>query len=99
MLSFKIRIIIIFTISKNDTKSIDAKINRNYKNFQIPIGIHNSGGYDTHLIIKELPNIFQQFETSYRIRCVTPGGHIILYGMQCIINKNQLKGCVTRFYL
>ena len=39
-----------------------CNINRNYKNFQIPIGIHNSGGYDTHLIIKELPNILSSLK-------------------------------------
>ena len=33
-----------------------CNINRNYKNFQIPVFFHNGKGYDSHFIINEIAN-------------------------------------------
>ena len=34
----------------------DCNINRNYKNYNIPVFFHNGKGYDSHLIINEIAN-------------------------------------------
>ena len=36
-----------------------CNLNRNYKNFKIPVFIHNRKGYDAHFIIQELSNMEQ----------------------------------------
>ena len=37
----------------------ECNLNRNYKNFKIPVFFHNGKGYDAHFIIQELSNIEQ----------------------------------------
>ena len=34
----------------------ECNVNRNCKNFKIPVFIHNNKGYDAHFIIKEISN-------------------------------------------
>ena len=34
----------------------DCNINRNYKNYKIPVFFHNGKGYDSHFIINEIAN-------------------------------------------
>ena len=47
-----------------------CNMKRNYKNYKIPVFIHNNKGYDAHLIIKEIANYKDEYIKKEKVRIV-----------------------------